>query len=211
MTGYDITASLRNPVKELRKSPPSFRCRNRLFDIHFPYSKKPIAFYILNVHLPLSQSDLIRSIPHSPLRRWRAATRPSESSSPSARHASTARRRPGGTSDPWSIIHWAIAGRQAVGGSLGTRHSATRGQWAVFLAARRSAMPIEIARHEGFHEIRIVSVDGQLQLGCFMREALERFHVGLDVSLEPWPAEQSADMGNLELSRGLGYGMAGTL
>ena len=39
-------------------------------------------------------------------------------------------------------------------------------------------MPMEIARHEGFHEIRIVSVDGQLPLGCFMRDALERFDVG---------------------------------
>ena len=78
---------------------------------------------------------------------------------------------------------------------------------------------MEIARHEGFREIRIVPLDGQLQLGCFMREARERF----DVGLEPWPAEPSVDMGNLELGselgsglgsglgRGLGHGLAGTL
>jgi hypothetical protein len=125
VTGHDLTAPLRNPVKELRKLPMSIRCRSRLFHIHFPYSKKCIGGYLLNLLLPQSQSDHIRSIPHSHLRRWRPATRPSETSSPSARHASPARRRPGGTSDPWSSIHWAIAGRQAVGGSHGTRHPAT--------------------------------------------------------------------------------------
>jgi hypothetical protein len=68
-------------------------------------------------------------------------------------------------------------------------------------------MQLGIARHESFHEIRIFRVDGQLQLGRFMREGLERFHVGL----ETWPAEESVDMGNLEQSRGLGQGLAGTL
>lgn len=69
---------------------------------------------------------------------------------------------------------------------------------AVFLVAKRSAMQLGILRHQGFHETKIVRVDGQLQFGCFMREGRKRFHVGLEF----WPAEESVAMGNLELSHG---------
>jgi hypothetical protein len=44
-------------------------------------------------------------------------------------------------------------------------------------------MQLGIARHQSFRESMIVRVDGLLQPGCFMREGLERFQVGL----ETWP------------------------
>ena len=185
VTCHDITAALTNPVEELRKFPISIRCRNRLLHIHFPCSKKcsDIAYSILNVLLPqksIGSYPFHFAFTSRPLAVTNSIFRILEpisaarikGPSPPCRHIRSVVDHPLGHCQPRSrrrLPQYPALGHQ--------------GEGAVFLLAKRSAMQLGIARHQSFREIRIVRVDGLLQPGCFMREGLERFHVGL----ETWP------------------------
>ena len=93
-------------------------------------------------------------------------------------------------SEPFSIIHRAMASRVSLGG---TRHAALGDprERPVLAVAERSAVELRVARHEALDLLQIVGVDGQLELPG----ELQRF----DVRLELGPAREAVLPGDLEL------------
>ncbi len=119
--------------------------------------------------------------------------------------SSAARMR--GTSPPWwmsepfSIIHRAMASRVSLGGTRGTRHSATHVSGPALAVAERSAVELRVARHEALDLLQVVGVNGQLELPG----ELQRF----DVRLELGPTREAVLPGDLELRLRERPGLAG--
>ena len=64
-------------------------------------------------------------------------------------------------SEPFSIIHRAMASRVSLGG---TRHEATHVSGPALAVAERSAVELWVARHEALDLLQVLGVDGQLEL-----------------------------------------------
>ena len=103
-------------------------------------------------------------------------------------------------SEPFSIIHRAMASRVSLGG---TRHAAFGDprERPVLAVAERSAVELRVARHEALDLLQVVGVDGQLELPG----ELQRF----DVRLELGPAREAVLPGDLELRLRERLGLAG--